>query len=200
MRVGTARLLLVAIGVTAFAAGKTMWGVPAQRSTKEVDARQLVAYVLVSERCGFCQSVEVQDAIRKLGPMLREEDSTLYARVHVVGVAAQDEVASGVKFLEKIGLGSFDEVSVGRGWENEFVMNHIWRTPGGLPAVPQIIVVSRPYVLERGPTKLVFGQDSLHMRIVGRDDLLSWVERGEFGPAMRNEAGSASSLSFLERK
>ncbi len=96
----------------------------------------------------------------------------------IVGVAIHTDIEDGLSYLRGFGEGAFDEISVGRGWQNEIVTQRVWRTIGGDPSAPQVIVISRRMHATLDPIELTFADDSVHRVVVGYQELLAWVRIG----------------------
>ena len=143
--------------------------------------QHLVAYVLLSHRCGFCAEKGTQRAISALRSSLATHQGGTYAKITVVGVAIDNDLDAGVKFLRGMNHESspaFDELSVGGSWLNQFITQLVWR--GGLAqaATPSVVLVERTVDASGYPSHIAFEQDSLVLRITGRDSLITWVNAG----------------------
>lgn len=139
--------------------------------------RQLVAYVFVSSKCGYCRAKDVKEAIRGLRALLLTRYRSEFRRISVVGVAIDDKTADGFGYLHDIGSESFDEIDVGGGWQNEHAVNKIWRDHDSEALVPQILIVSRRLNATWKPFDLQFAADSALHSIRGRAELLRWVQQ-----------------------
>jgi hypothetical protein len=71
-------------------------------------------------------------------------------------------------------IGKFDEYSVGNGWLGLAAQHFIVRDLSGEPMVPQVIVVSRA-VNPGSPPRV--GEDSIHVRLSGVDQIERWAKR-----------------------
>jgi hypothetical protein len=91
-----------------------------------------------------------------------------------VGVATDWMPDSGFAYLRR--LSAFDEVIVGRNWYNTAISHHVWRTSGGRPVEPQVILLQRRVV--PGEERVAITPDQVLRRIFGADSLLSWVAQG----------------------
>ncbi len=138
---------------------------------------QLVAYVFVSSKCGFCRANDVKEAIRGMRGLLFERYSSEFQRISVVGVAIDDKTADGFGYLHEIGSESFDEIDIGGGWQNEQAIRKIWRDHDSEPLVPQVLVVARQLHATWKPFDLQFATDSALRSIRGRAELLRWVQQ-----------------------
>ncbi|MEJ7813083.1 MAG: hypothetical protein WKG32_21915 [Gemmatimonadaceae bacterium] len=144
-----------------------------------VPGRQLIAYAVVSSRCGFCQRPDTKAALAALRAAQKRSNSGSFARTSVVGIAIDPDIAKGLGYLDGVGRGSFDEISVGRGWVNEHLGTLVWRDSAGVAAVPQVIVVARDLSAVLRPRMSVrIGRDSVLMRLVGYKAVVEWVQGG----------------------
>lgn len=140
--------------------------------------RQLVAYVLVSSRCGFCQMQDTKDAIAALRNLMRLRSPGDFQSVTVVGVAVNSDLREGLDYINSIGLGSFDQISVGSGWLNEQIVQLVWRDRAADPKVPQVVLVSRTMSATLKPLTLTYDGDSVLRVVHGHKALVSWVKGG----------------------
>lgn len=144
-----------------------------------VPGRQLVAFVLLSSRCSYCQRSDTKSAVARLRQELSRTNADRFANVSVIGVAIDSDLAEGLAYLSDVGISAFDEISVGRGWVNEHLSNQLWRMSDGVPAVPQVLLVSRELDAQLNPVmKVEVGQDSLLAAMIGYKALVEWVESG----------------------
>ncbi|MGB3543436.1 hypothetical protein, partial [Rubrivirga sp.] len=93
-----------------------------------------------------------------------------------VGVALDWDITEGFTFLQ--GAGAFDEVAIGRNWENAAALTHLWR-PGGLEnrqiAIPSIIVFEREILKDSG----ISASEPVYMfEAAGAPALAEWVAAG----------------------
>lgn len=104
-----------------------------------VRSEVVVMVVITKSSCSACNSPEFKRSIQSIADELRssEQDSTVSLHVH--GVAADERVGDGLRFLDK--LYEFDEVSSGRGWVNSAAYRPFWASAGALPVVPQLLFV-----------------------------------------------------------
>lgn len=140
----------------------------------------LVAYVLLSSRCGFCTEKGTKKAISQIRDSLRASIGEAFARVAVIGVTIDDDLNAGIEYLQDLGPsnGVFDEVSVGGGWLNQFITSMVWRDGVASPEVPQVLLFRRQVDASGFPRHIDVQPDSLVLRIAGRDELIRWVSNG----------------------
>lgn len=72
-------------------------------------------------------------------------------------------------------LGSWDELSLGRGWENSLVERFVWVDMPSRPALPQVLLLERE--TEAGEV-VTFTKPVLLARKIGLEEIRTWVELG----------------------
>jgi hypothetical protein len=152
--------------------------------------RYLVAYALLAGDCGFCTEKGTRRAIRALRASLRTSQGASFARVAVVGVAIDEDVVAGIRYLKSLGGRGevFDQLSVGGSWLNDPVTALVWRTGMATPEVPQIVLLMRAVDAGGYPRHIDVQRDSMLLRVAGRDDIIAWVDQGTplaFHPSRR---------------
>lgn len=140
--------------------------------------RQLVAYVFVSSNCSYCQLSDTKAAIASIRPLFRRNNRDGFRSATVVGVDLDADIGVGLSYLNGIGYGSFDEISVGRAWLNENLVRLVWRDRAGPASVPQVIILSRDMSAKLQPLNLNFTTDSVVGLLTGRKAILRWVDAG----------------------
>lgn len=140
--------------------------------------RELVAYVFLSSHCDYCRRPETKKAVARIRPLLVTRYSTAFRSVKVVGVAVNSDVRDGLTYLNQVGLGSFDEISVGSGWRNDEVVRLIWRNRLAEAAVPQVLVVSDSMRSSMNPLVLTYAADTVLLVVSGVKTLVTWVRDG----------------------
>ena len=81
--------------------------------------RQVVAFVLISSDCSFCQQADTKAAISSMRNLFRRSNSTEFRSATVVGVDLDSDLKLGLNYVGSLGLDNFDEISVGQSWLNE---------------------------------------------------------------------------------
>ena len=139
----------------------------------------LVAYVLLSHRCPFSRDKTTQAAVAQIRSSLKTLEGREYAKVSVVGVAVEYDLNAGFEYLRGLqrSARAFDELSIGRGWLNDFVTALVWRGGFAQPATPSVVVLRRRVDASAYP-QISVGPDSLLLSVRGRPDLVSWVAQG----------------------
>jgi hypothetical protein len=91
----------------------------------------LIAFVVTASDCGWCGRPELKAAIGSLRENLNAVHKRRYAAVSVVGISADEDIATGLAYLAEVGAGTlnaaFDQVMVGGGWLNEQIVRLIWQ-------------------------------------------------------------------------
>lgn len=166
--------------------GATTTAIPAANAPDSVrlaafgirPGRQLIAYVLVSSHCGYCQRDDTKAALASVRTSLRRAHARDFQAIRVIGVAVNTEVDAGLEYLRSVGMASFDEISAGDGWLNEQIGQLIWRAKTTDASVPQVVVVSRPMTARLGPMAVTYGSDSTLAVVAGPKAITSWVRGG----------------------
>lgn len=190
-------------GVTRIARdSRTARGTPADSAAAAVLIRRsfptgthLLAYVLLSHRCGFCTEEGTKRALRNIRPSLMKYQNAPYAKVSVVGVALDADIDAGFEYLEDLNEdnAAFDELSVGGSWLNHFVTQLVWRGGMAEASTPSIVVVARNVDATAYPSNIGVGADSFVTRISGRRAIINWVTGGTPLPSVR-VSGTAASI------
>lgn len=135
----------------------------------------LTAYVLISYRCGFSQQRIVKQSLAKLRAALRQRHGGTFARISVVGVAVDHQVASALEYFNEVGLEKFDEVAVGNGWLNTSIAGPMWQDSASEAMVPQVILVARRVRASFDPLSIVVGDAVLVDVIAGAPRIVEWI-------------------------
>ncbi len=135
---------------------------------------EVVFVFIASSRCAAMRNEEVREAVLEVRDSVKVLASRIGARAVTMGVAIDFDQGAGISMLSK--LGPWDEVAVGRNWLNAAVIHYVWRDVPGSPAIPQILLLRRT-VRSVGDEVLV-GDDSLLIRLVGGEEVMSWVTKG----------------------
>jgi len=141
--------------------------------------RELIAYVYSGSGCGTCRSPELKTLIGSLRDSLKSAHSRNFQTVKVVGVAIDGDVETGLRYLSGIGMESFDEISVGSGWQNQVVVETIWRQHRSEAGAPFVILVAREVHAQLDPLSLRYGPDSVLKVLKGVHQLAQWMSGGQ---------------------
>lgn len=139
---------------------------------------QLVAYVFGSSRCGYCQSDAVKSAVAGLRDSLRRYYGSAFPTIAIVGVAVNTDLDEGLGYLKAVGLTHFDEIAIGKGWQNEQVIRWVRRARVAEAGVPLIVVSRRDMTAKLNPISVSYSSDSVVRVLQGRDSVVSWVAHG----------------------
>lgn len=138
----------------------------------------LVAFVFVSSRCGWCRDAAFRKALRGFPAAFRNRYTNEFAMVSTVLVNIDGDIAAGLSFLEGgIGVTTFDEIAVGRGWLNEQVREVIW-DGGASAAVPEVVIARRQVSGEVQPFRVVFSSMRIVGVLTGHDAVMDWLRYG----------------------
>ncbi|MEM1125213.1 MAG: hypothetical protein AAGI71_01085 [Bacteroidota bacterium] len=126
--------------------------------------------------CGPCHSPEFKTALEKAKLALKARADKEGRSFATIGVALDWDVAKGFAFLQE--AGAFDEIAVGRNWENGAALTHLWR-PEGLEtrsaAVPAVVVFER----EVSVGASIVASDPVYLfEAMGVSALTDWLEAG----------------------
>lgn len=154
------------------------------RETKELatmssrSGRELVAYILLSPHCGYCELADTKTAVARVRSKLQSNDSQAFQPIRVVGVIVDSDVDEGIAYARSFRAASFDEVNVGGGWRNDDIERLVWRSKTAEAAVPQIVLVAHSIVGRPSPLALTYGADSIVAVVRGHREILDWVHKG----------------------
>lgn len=137
------RMLLIVAAAATFGAGLIYVRRPPQTSAPPPSralssGKDTVALVFLDGRCAACRS---EPNATKLSDALKRTHVITDRRLHVVGIALDDDPSEGIEYLSTAGV--FDEISAGASWINSFVIDYIWADSIGVGAIPQLILLTR---------------------------------------------------------
>ena len=135
--------------------------------------RELSFIYIGSTTCSPCGKPEMVEAVNRARHILAERaasDEMLFAST---GVALDESIESGLKFLDK--FEAFDQIVVGRGWNNLVVIDYLCRDPDGIVGVPQVLILEQESSWVGSRRK--FSTPKIVRRVVG-DGILMWVKGG----------------------
>ena len=126
--------------------------------------------------CVPCQDPEFKAALEQAKVALAERAAEEGRSFAAVGVALDWDVAEGFTFLQ--GSGAFDEVAIGRNWENAAALSHLWR-PEGLESrtisIPSIIVFEREVIMDSA----ISASEPVYLfEAAGAPALAEWIAAG----------------------
>lgn len=150
----------------------------------DVNGTHLIAFVFTSSDCGWSADQATMDAVGSIRSKMRSAHGGSYAEVSVVGVALDDDLEAGLRFLSELGNGTaedaFDQVIVGGSWLNEQVVRFVWREHVAKAASPQVVVIERPVNTESYllTSTIHVDSDRLVVNPVGSAEIIQWINQG----------------------
>jgi hypothetical protein len=140
----------------------------------------LVAIIFVASDCGISAHPTTTEALRQVPGLLRTGAAADFSNVSVLGVALDTDLGAGARLLQQLQQpgSELDEVSVGSGWLNEQVIRFMWRDGSAAPLLPQVVLIERSVDARMYPAHIEVGDDAVVLNVVGRDDILQWVDEG----------------------
>jgi hypothetical protein len=132
-----------------------------QGQTRAPVGPELLAIFVASSGCGASKYPGLHEALTALRERLRLDAKRADRRFVSVGVAIDQDPASGVNFLR--GFGPFDEILSGGGWLNTGSIVFLIRDVPGRLAIPQLVVIERNVALDSA-----VGISSVTDHLIGR--------------------------------
>ena len=130
---------------------------------------QLILFV--SAGCVPSNDAHLPEAVRAIAWAFNDQARAVGESFTTVGVATDDRPRNARRILGR--FGEFDEVSLGRGWRNLVVLQHMIRDTASSPATPTLIVLRRSMeVATHGGYTI--GRDSLILRVSGVEPILEF--------------------------
>lgn len=123
--------------------------------------------------CAPCHKDTLKQALEEAKLALYEKAKEQEMNYSVIGVANDQSVEKGWKFLNSSGY--FDEVIIGKKWTNSGAIDFIFDQEGVRPAIPQIIVFKRLLEFNDG---IEVGKKKIIVRKIGANAIYEWVENG----------------------
>jgi hypothetical protein len=102
---------------------------------------EVLFVVIGSSTCGISASPTSRAALASAWQSIHREAESIGLPFRSIGIAVEHNLASGLRFLNS--LGDFDEISVGRAWDNTAAWRYTVSAFGGRAVVPQILVMVR---------------------------------------------------------
>lgn len=139
----------------------------------QLESRSQLAVVLISgPSCRAATPQEIRVAFDSLMAAVASRYGRPSVEIKAIGVSVDGDVASGVRYLERVA--TFDEVAVGGGWHNTAVRQFATLGLAGPLTIPQVVIVSRQ---RDGTWGSGLGPDSLVARLVGIGEIHLWARR-----------------------
>jgi hypothetical protein len=131
---------------------------------------EAVLVYLGSSTCQFSNADDLPSLWARAQELVAASTSGGERRLTTVGIAKDRVVGDGLRHLEKIG--SFDEVSVGRGWANMGVIKYVHSDHRGPAVTPQMLLLHRRIVNENGAVLLA--DEVVLNRWIGIHEIREW--------------------------
>lgn len=144
----------------------------------------LVALVITASNCGWSSQPRTVEGLGAIRSSLQSAHAGSYARISVIGVALDDTVANGLKFLSQIRRGNvgsaFDQVVVGGSWLNEEIVRYVWMAKAAEASTPQVVLLerridTRDYL---SASRIAVASDTHVQNVVGSAAILRWLADG----------------------
>ncbi len=132
------------------------------------EGSEILVVLIGSSRCAASRQPVLVAAMKALRERIVGVAAKNGMQVAFVGVALDDNLSTGLKWL--VSVGPFDEIGVGRNWLNSYMIHLVHRDLPGDAAIPQLIVIRRAVSSTRAGTVLV-GSDDIVAREVGLDGI-----------------------------
>jgi hypothetical protein len=146
-------------------------------SNRNPNGREVVAVVISSTSCVANDDPTFRPALREMMRRLGVQRDSLGISVAIVGVIADWSTRDGIAYLQDIG--DFDEISVGRNWFNNTVVQRVWMSEGASPSVPQVILLEHTVNDgSDGSNRVSVTGERVLRRIVGGDAIQAWAAAG----------------------
>jgi hypothetical protein len=162
------RLLLIALTAAAL---------PLSAQTADRDlpkGKELVVVYVGAKSCGPCLLPATKAAVVEVKRLLAATATTRGSAFSAMGVSTDWSTAEGIAFLAD--NGPFDQLVIGGNWANLAAEHFIWRQPGAVPAMPQVIVMERTVMA--GESGVTFTTPRMLHRVFGWDEIQKWAEAG----------------------
>jgi hypothetical protein len=136
--------------------------------------KELVVVYVGAKSCGPCLLPATKAAVREVNRLLAAAATKGGYAFSAMGVSTDWSTADGVSFLAD--NGPFDQLVIGGNWANLAAEHFIWRQPGAVPAMPQVIVVERTVMA--GESGVTFTAPRTLHRVFGGDEIQKWAAAG----------------------
>ena len=143
---------------------------------QEPHGRQIMAIYIGATDCQPCVWPPFKASLREMWPLLDNQARRAGVTFATFGVAINDDVDSGVAMLAP--LSQFDEISIGGGWVNHASDRYMWADTSGVPAVPQVLVISREINSSERKTQWSVSPHRILIRVTGADPIRAWIAKG----------------------
>jgi hypothetical protein len=131
---------------------------------------ELVLVFMASSTCAGVKNPALPAAVNAIEKSLRMQAAGEGKRLVTIGVSLDWQIDAGMELLNR--FGTFDEVSIGRGWLNLAAIRYIWRDIPGAASVPQVVLLERE--VASGET-IVVQSERIRFRKVGAIPIIEWA-------------------------
>ena len=132
----------------------------------------LEAVFLGASTCDGSRSSSLPNTLKAAFGLLRDSAAAVGARFSSIGIAIDWVPAVGVSWLK--GVADFDEVIAGKNWANLGAIEYLWHDSLAVPAMPQLMVVTR--IIHAGSARVVTTEPQVLLRLVGEGAIREWVK------------------------
>jgi thiol-disulfide isomerase/thioredoxin len=147
---------------------------PSDAPQELVDGNELVLVYFGATNCGPCREPSVKAAVMKAKSVFAERAAAQHRPYATIGVALDTDVEKGIKYLKSVG--PFDEVSVGRSFDNSAVLAlMISDDEDAMMGIPQLIIYER--TIEHRSRTIVASAPKILVRVPGTG-IPVWVNAG----------------------
>lgn len=139
--------------------------------------RELILIYIGKASCAFCRDPAVPKLVKEAKRLVKAHADSLSVGFATVALGLDLDPFVSLPHLNDLGL--FDELTLGRGWDNRVALELFHTTVGAEAATPQLLVLRRQVVQDStyAPTRKLVSEELL-FRAVGLDDMHRWVGRG----------------------
>jgi hypothetical protein len=154
------------------------------RPFEPANGTHLIVYVVGAAECGWSNHPSMLSAYKTIRNVLRTFHGSKYAQITVIGVAIDQDINVGLKYLSTAGGGryedAFDQIVVGGSWLNEEIVRFAWQERATKASTPQIVLVERPVSAEgyRQTYTLGVEKDRVLAVKIGAESILAWINQG----------------------
>ena len=135
--------------------------------------KEIVAVYVGSSYCGPCKSPEFKKDLMQMLVRTSHEVRESEANFWALGISVDSDIKVGYEFL-KMAV-PFDEISVGRSWENSAALRYVLTDEFGGPMVPQVILIERE--VGKDASGLKIQNEKVLLRLIGPEELKKWLSR-----------------------
>lgn len=131
--------------------------------------------------CGASRSPALPRDVKAALSLLRDSARVAGVPFSTVGVALDWVPAEGIDWLRRVA--DFDEIIAGKNWANLGAIDYLWRDSLTVPAMPQLIVVTR--TIRADSARILASSPLTVLRLLGAGSIHDWVEKHPKRSALR---------------